>query len=65
MDVMKIDVIVDKIMALTDEEGYFSPSELRSAFSRQRDLQKVAGLTINQLKTTLFQKTASYECRAT
>ena len=56
MDVRKIDVIVDKIMILTDEDGYFSPNELRSAFSRQRDLQKVAGLTINQLEKHFFSK---------
>jgi hypothetical protein len=56
MEVRKIDVIVDKIMMLTDEDGYFSPNELRSAFSQQRDLQKVAGLTINQLEKHFFSK---------
>ena len=56
MELLKIDVIVDKIIALTNEEGYFSPHELRSAFSLQRDLQKVAGLTINQLEKHSFSK---------
>ena len=56
MELLKIDVIVDKIIALTDEDGYFSPHELISAFSLQRDLQKVAGLTINQLERHSFSK---------
>jgi hypothetical protein len=56
MDVKKIDVIVDKIMNLSDEEGYFSSTELRSAFDDQKDLQKVASLTINQLENHSFSK---------